>query len=153
EKRRAIELPGRARAHRELGEVVEHGDRLVVRGQRPVVSDDACEPNDLVRRLGLRRAHADADEVAPVVEAAYTVLEHRVGAALVHSDCRGELIGDLAGERYRVDPEEPRPAETGGCVIEVLQLLGPLALEQDERRPTLRPPGGTGLRRGPPDTW
>ena len=146
-------MPGRARAHCELGEVFEHGDRLVVRGQRPVVSDDACEPNDLVRRLGRRRSHADADEVAAVVEAAYTLVEHLVGAALVHSECRGELLCELGGELVRVDPEELRPVETGGCVIEVLQLLGLLALEQDERRPTLRPAEGMGLRRGRHDSW
>ena len=76
-----------------------------------------------------------------------------MGTALVHSECRGEPLGELGGELFRVDPEELRPAETGGCVIEVLQLLGLLAVEQDERRPTMRPAEGMGLRRGRHDPW
>jgi hypothetical protein len=70
-----------------------------------------------------------------------------MGTALVQSECRGQPLLDLVGELVGIDPEELRPGETGGCVIEVVQLLGLVAIEQDERRPLVRPAEGMGLRR------
>ena len=63
-----VEGAGVAGARHPRGELLEHGDRLVVRRDHPVLADDALERDQLALLVVGRRVGGDVDVAAVVVE-------------------------------------------------------------------------------------
>ncbi len=135
DERRTVHLPGGARAGRELGELVQHGDRPVVGGDDPVVRDQAFDLRQLVRPVSARRVDRQVHESAGVAEARRL---RRGGQAarcdLVQVELRRHGPRGVLRRLGNVDPQELRAAQAGRQVVDAREPLGSITVEQENAR-------------------
>ena len=94
-----------------LGELLEHGDRLVVSGDDPALADDAFERDQLPFVVLVRRVRRDVDVAAVVAEDRSILRGREAGARLaVEPERLRDAACVLLGAAVDVDPEQLRPA-------------------------------------------
>lgn len=100
-------------------------------GHDPALAHEAVDLDDAVGGLGLRRLEGDGDEVAAVVEPIRLPVAREDGhGVVVEVERLGDPAGIVLGGHAGVDPEQRRPADPAGDVVEAVESLRPLAVEQ-----------------------
>ena len=138
DERRPVQLPGRPGAGRELGELVQHGDRPFVGCHHPVVGDQALDLRQLVGAVSVRRVDGQMHVPAGVAEARRPRRRRKASPRVVvevertHHGTSGVLgwLGD-------VDPQELRAAQALRQVVDAREALGAMTVEQEDGGPPI----------------